>query len=112
MKRLALSAAVAGLAVAAATAYADPLTGHPALRSAPATTPAAVLARDASPALVGHPASPRWRPAHANAEHPAVAQARLARAGAAIDPNTFLVQPPASVHWTTSEAEAVVASVR
>ena len=40
---------------------------------------------------------------HANADHPAVAQQRLA-AHAGIDPNTFLVQPPASVHWTVAPA--------
>lgn len=50
---------------------------------------------------VGHPASPRWRVVHANAEHPAVLQARHAE-HAAIDPNTFIVQPPASVTWLAS----------
>jgi hypothetical protein len=49
--------------------------------------------------IVGHPASPRWKVAHANHEHPAVVQARLALQGAAIDPNTFIVQPPASTRW-------------
>ena len=48
--------------------------------------------------IVGHPASPRWVLAHANHEHPAVVQARLANP-AAIDPNTFIVQPPATVTW-------------
>jgi len=42
---------------------------------------------------------------HANADHPAVAVQRLA-AHASIDPNTFLVQPPASVHWTAAPASA------
>ncbi|MBQ0932145.1 hypothetical protein KAK07_09910 [Ideonella sp. 4Y16] len=50
-------------------------------------------------ALAADPAAP----AHANADHPAVAQQRLA-AHASIDPNTFLVQPPASVHWTAAPA--------
>ena len=105
MKRFALSLTT-GLLFAAAGAQADTTARHPAVRSAPATAPAAVLARDASPALVGHPASPRWQLARANHEHPAVAQARLAREPAAIDPNTFLVQPPASVHWTVAPAAA------
>lgn len=102
MKHPVLHAALAGLALSAATAHAGPLPGHPALRSTPVATPAAVLARDASPALVGHPASPRWRPAHANTEHPAVTLARRARDTSAVDPNTFLVQPPASVRWTAA----------
>jgi hypothetical protein len=45
--------------------------------------------------------------AHANADHPAVAIQRLAAQGG-IDPNTFLVQPPASVVWTPLPAPAVV----
>jgi len=37
---------------------------------------------------------------HANGEHPAVLVKRLAVAPG-IDSNTFIVQPPASVSWTT-----------
>jgi hypothetical protein len=48
--------------------------------------------------IVGHPASPRWRIAHANHEHPAVVAAREA-GEAGVDANTFIVQPPASVSW-------------
>jgi hypothetical protein len=63
---------------------------------------------DANTFIVGHPASPRWRVVHANAEHPAVLQARNAAHGA-IDPNTFIVQPPASVTWLdSSEVQAPV----
>ena len=36
--------------------------------------------------------------AHANFDHPAIA-ARRVRAGQAVDPNTYLVQPPAHVEW-------------
>ena len=62
--------------------------------------------------LVGHPASPRWVVVHANHEHPAVVQARLARQ-AAVDPNTFIVQPPASVTWlAASDAPADVIAAR
>ena len=56
---------------------------------------------DANTFIVGHPASPRWRVVHANAEHPAVLQARQA-GHVALDPNTFIVQPPASVTWLDS----------
>jgi hypothetical protein len=61
---------------------------------------------------VGHPASPRWIVVHANHEHPAVVQARLA-AQKAIDPNTFIVQPPATVTWLeTSDAPGDVVAAR
>lgn len=43
---------------------------------------------------------------HANADHPAVAQQRLA-AQAGIDSNHFLVQPPAAVTWKVREAAPV-----
>lgn len=58
---------------------------------------------DANTFIVGHPASPRWVVPHANGEHPAVLQARHARA--AIDVNTFLVQPPAAVQWLAHAPE-------
>jgi hypothetical protein len=49
---------------------------------------------------------------HANHEHPAVVQARLA-AQKAIDPNTFIVQPPATVTWLeTSDAPGDVVAAR
>ncbi|MEY8876921.1 MAG: hypothetical protein AB9M60_10465 [Leptothrix sp. (in: b-proteobacteria)] len=101
--RTSVQAAVAAVALLAAVGAAQaglPFT-HPAIaRSADAPVViAAVQARDASPALVGHPASPQWIAVHANHEHPAVTQARLAQVGA-VDANTFLVQPPASVRWT------------
>lgn len=56
--------------------------------------------RDVDPGafVVGHPASPRWQVTHANHEHPAVVAARQAK-DAGVDPNTFLVQPPAQVTW-------------
>ena len=58
---------------------------------------------DANTFIVGHPASPRWKIVHANAEHPAVVQARQAAGHAnEIDPNTYLVQPPAAVQWLAS----------
>jgi len=63
----------------------------------------------ANPVIVGHAASPRWKLVHANAEHPAVIVAARAPA---IDPNVFIVQPPASVQWTMGPApEAQVAAV-
>lgn len=54
----------------------------------------------------GHPASPRWVVQHANAEHPAVLQSRAVRP--LIDPNTFLVQPPAAVYWHAAAPAAPV----
>jgi hypothetical protein len=83
------SAATAALAVAAGAAQAEP----------PAFVGSGI---DPNTFIVGHPASPRWKVAHANHEHPAVVQARLARQVTAIDPNTFIVQPPASTRWLAS----------
>jgi hypothetical protein len=87
---------------AGTTQAASPFT-HPAIANAAAPTSAYEQNRDASPVLIGHPASPRWVALHANHEHPAVVQARLAGKGG-IDANTFLVQPPASVQWTLGPA--------
>lgn len=73
---------------------------------------AADQARLASGTGVGHPASPTWRAARANADHPAVQQAALATR---VDANTFLVQPPAPVKWTlgpASDAPRNVAALR
>jgi hypothetical protein len=44
---------------------------------------------------------------HANGEHPAVLVARQVKT---IDPNTFLVQPPASVTWTVQPKAKLAAS--
>lgn len=88
------------LLTAAATSGAFAQT-HPASENAP------VVGRSIDPNtfIVGHPASPRWVRAHANAEHPAVRLARSARAE--LDPNTFLVQPPAAVRWVVRTDEPV-----
>ena len=67
---------------------------HPAV-----ATPPQVNAAEASPVIVGHPASPTWQVRHANFDHPAIAMRREASRHA-IDPNTFIVQPPAHVEWT------------
>jgi hypothetical protein len=69
---------------------------------------------NASTFLVGHPASPRWISGHANHEHPAVVMRREA-ASRTIDPNTFIVQPPAHAEWKMPEtlaAQSVAASSR
>lgn len=77
-----------------------------------------VLAQTAAPSrgidpntfIVGHPASPTWKAGHSNAEHPAVLVA--ARPAATHpDSNRFLVQPPASVRWTTQPQPLVLAGV-
>lgn len=57
----------------------------------------------ASPITAGQSAGPRVKHVHANAEHPAVI---VAAREAALDPNMFIVQPPASVHWTLEPTPA------
>ncbi|HSI47304.1 MAG TPA: hypothetical protein VLA61_03470 [Ideonella sp.] len=47
--------------------------------------------------------------AHGNYDHPAIAVARMAKVRS-IDPNTALVQPPASVTWTVQPEAKVIAS--
>lgn len=89
---------------AAGAAQAATAFSHPAIASDAAPASAYEQMRDTSPVLIGHPASPRWAVVHANHEHPAVLQARRAARSGAIDPNTFLVQPPASVQWTLGPA--------
>ncbi len=73
-----------------AAAHAADVGQHPAV-----FTPRALPSVDHNTFRVGHPAGPVARDAQANAPHPAVAQAPYA----GIDPNHFLVQPPASVRW-------------
>lgn len=63
----------------------------------------AVLAFSVATAQAAEPATS----AHANADHPAVAVARLAKTPT-VDANTYLVQPPASVHWTVQPAAVKV----
>ncbi len=94
----------AALLFAAGAASAETPFSHPAAVGTAAT--GAEQAQQASPTLIGHPASPTWVIVHSNEEHPAVRQMRL-RAHPDIDPNTFIVQPPASVHWTLHSAEEV-----
>ena len=84
-----------------AMAHAAGPFAHPTM-GGPAQGGAEQLAA-ASPVIVGHPASPRWKLVHANAEHPAVI---VAARKAEIDPNVFIVQPPASVQWTMGPAPA------
>lgn len=85
-------------------AAAEDVGQHPAVfapRQLPAVNP--------NTFIVGHPASPRTRAGHANSEHPAVTLAAAARPGA-VDGNTFLVQPPASVQWTLGPAAPLLAA--
>lgn len=97
MTKLTSTFIAAACVLLAATAQAASPFSHPAVAGHGAPDIASVQARDASPALVGHPASPRWVLVHANREHPAVQVRQAAAAG--IDANTFLVQPPASASW-------------
>lgn len=80
-----------------AAAWDEAVSQHPAM--VPAQVLPAVTSRVY---LIGHPASPTTRGNPLNhRDHPAVAIARRARDGAdLVDPNTFLVQPPASTQWT------------
>lgn len=73
--------------------------------SAAVATPSQVAGIDASTATPGPAKSPKRHAGHANADHPAIA---MRRAGAAspIDPNTFIVQPPAHVEWTEAPTVA------
>ncbi len=102
MTKLNSTFVAAACVLLAATAQAAGPFSHPAVASHGAPDIAAVQARDASPALVGHPASPRWSLVHANHDHPAVQARRAAPAG--IDSNTFLVQPPATASWVAAPA--------
>jgi hypothetical protein len=101
------------LALASGAAHADFPFSHPSVGLHGPRTTGAAQAQESSPVLIGHAASPHWIVVHANQEHPAVVQARLA-ATPHVDPNTLLVQPPASVQWTLGPvADApVVASAR
>ena len=95
-----------------ATTLAATLVGPTANAQDVGQHPAVFAARklpgvDANTFIVGHPASPRNRVQHANAEHPAVLTgAQAAQFAAGPDSNTFLVQPPASVRWTTGPVVA------
>ena len=93
--------------VSASVAHAGMPFSHPATGGT-AQSGAQQLA-EASPVVVGHAASPRWKVVHANGAHPAVIVAARAPA---LDPNLFIVQPPASVQWTLGPApESQMAAV-
>ena len=98
---LAAAASLLAAASAFAEAPAHPLGQHPAVlvKQQPAHL-------DTNLYAPGHPASPTTRGGAANHEHPAVTLSRQWRdsTGQPLDPNTFLVQPPASTHWTVEPA--------
>lgn len=92
-KLLPLAAAL--LAFAAGTAaHADDVGQHPAVFS-----PRSLPGVDASTFIVGHPASPSVRGGRANSPHPADAIAARRDEPTTINPDTYVVQPPAAVHW-------------
>ena len=63
---------------------------------------------EASSFIVGHPAGGyAGRAEHANFEHPAVVMHRAGQVGH-LNPNTFIVQPPATTAWTMPAATPVV----
>ena len=100
-----LLALTAGLGLASGLAHAEAATrtlgDHPAVLQQHG-----LRGIDANSFRVGHPASPLNRAGHANHDHPAVTLARETRNGVApvLDANTFIVQPPASTHWTDGPA--------
>lgn len=70
---------------AAAGAFAQDFSRHPAAFAS--CKPASI---DPATIVVGHPARPRWKVAHANRDHPAVVVHR-GWAERKLDANTFLV---------------------
>lgn len=94
---------VATLSAAAQVCFAGDVGQHPAVfvaRSLPAI--------EASTFIPGHPAGGHaGHAAHANFDHPGVVMYRAAQTGH-IDPNTFIVQPPAATAWTTPVAQPIV----
>ena len=82
-----------------------PCRVHPAV-AAPSQFPRV----DPSTVIVGHPASPTWRVVHANDDHPAVV-VKHDWATRAIDPNTFVVQPPAHARWLSPKPVEVAAAI-
>ena len=108
-KHLVVVAVMALAAIAAATSVdAQTFGRHPALRSTD-TAPAAP-GIDPNTFIVAHPAGLALVHGHANHEHPAVAASREAQS-AQVDPNLFIVQPPASVQWTLAPDVLPVAQV-
>lgn len=100
LKSLATMLCAVALSPVAFAAQAADVGQHPAVFS-----PRALPSIDSNQFRPAHPAGPRAAEAavHANAAHPAVRQhGRTAR----IDPNRFLVQPPASVHWAPAQDAA------
>lgn len=96
-------ALLAALALPFAAAAQD-VGQHPAVFA-----PRALPGVDPSTFRVGHPASPRVLPGHANFEHPAVSAHDAARP---LDTGRYLVQPPATTRWLTTAAQATVTALR
>ena len=94
----ALVVAAALSTLAAPAAAATDFGHHPAATEARA----ADAEIDPSTCMPGHPARGAAGQAahvHANFEHPAIATYRAGQQPR-IDPNTFIVQPPATTRWT------------
>jgi hypothetical protein len=96
---LTVALAVLAAAFAIDSARAEDIGQHPAVFA-----PRALPGVNPSTFIVGHPASPKQRAGHANFEHPAVLIALRHAEQNGIDPNTYLVQPPATVSWTVLPA--------
>jgi hypothetical protein len=75
-----------------------PVNRHSTSRRIPMTARFTLIAAALLATTLAARAADETPPArHANAEHPAVLVAHQAKT---LDPNTFLVQPPAAVTWT------------
>jgi hypothetical protein len=94
---LTVALALIAAAFAIDSAQAEDIGQHPAVFA-----PRALPGVNPSTFIVGHPASPAVRGGHANFEHPAVLVAMRHAGRTGIDPNTYLVQPPATVSWTVN----------
>jgi len=103
---LALSISAAALCSFAGPAAAMDFGHHPAI----AGTSAAAGGIDPSTFIPGHPAGGfGGRPVHANFDHPALATYRLGQQPR-IDPNTFIVQPPATTAWIVVAPQKLAAA--
>lgn len=96
----------AALCTFAGPAAATDFGHHPAITG----TAAAAEGIDPSTFIPGHPAGGfGGHPVHANFDHPALATYRLGQQPH-IDPNTFIVQPPATTTWIVVAPQMLAAA--
>ena len=102
-----LPVVVAVFSLSFTAAHADALGQHPAVQ-----VKQQAVGIDANRFIVAHPAGLALVAGHANHAHPAVTGAAAARGAtpAQVDPNTFVVQPPAATTWALVSAADLSAS--